>query len=843
MKKILAIDDKQDNLISLKALMKNYMPDCNVITSISGKEGIALAKKEKPDVILLDIIMPEMDGYAVCKELKNNDHTRHVPIIMITAIKTDMASRVKGMNLGADAFLSKPIDPTELTAQVNVMLRIKAAEDKLREEKRNLESIVSERTDELRESYSDLMQEAQKRNLMEKEIKLTKAFLDGVINAIADPVFVKDENRRFVLVNDALCKTVGRSKEELLGAGDDDMFTPKQSEVFLKNDLEVLKTGKDNLNEESLNNLSSGEVQTIITHKSRYTDTSGSNFLVGVIHDITNRKLTEDKLKENEAQIRIITDNLPILISQIDKDMKYLFANKYYYDVGGFQGSMIGKTVADVIGKDSYSWAYPHMLKALSGESIRFNNSHLDKNNRLMILDTNYIPHVIDGKIESFFVLAIDITERKLAEDKLKESEKKFRALYEDAPMPYHSLDANGLFVDVNKMWLSSLGYERDEVIGKNYIDFLHPEVQAIFVNNFPSLKEKGAVHNVPFKLKHKNGNYIDISLEGRSGYNEDGSFKQTYCVFQDVTQRLEAEKSLLQSEKRYKDLIEMLPESVIETDADLNIIYSNERGLKMTGYSEEDIKNGLNGLDFFTDESRERAIKNLKSRFKGKEPGQIEYMARKKDGTIYPIIFHASSIIHEGKFAGLRSLIMDITERKQAEREILESEERFRNAITYAPFPLMIHADGKVLQLSDEWIKQTGYTLEEIPTIKDWTLKAYGKDAVPSSEFIQELYDIKQVQHDGEWLVQIKDGTHRLWDFSTSPIGKSPEGKNMVMSMASDITERKQAEELLAKRMTELEIFNDAAVDRELMINDLRKEINEMLIKQGKEALYDIVT
>ncbi len=109
--KILAIDDKQDNLTSIKALIKNYMPDLDVITSLSGKEGLSFAKLEKPDVILLDIIMPEMDGYAVCRELKNNVETKHIPIIMLTAIKANMETRVKGMDLGAEAFITKPDDP------------------------------------------------------------------------------------------------------------------------------------------------------------------------------------------------------------------------------------------------------------------------------------------------------------------------------------------------------------------------------------------------------------------------------------------------------------------------------------------------------------------------------------------------------------------------------------------------------------------------------------------------------------------------------------------------------------------------------------------------------------
>jgi len=152
--KILAIDDKQDNLISISATLKSLIPDCVVITALSGPEGIEKAKIESPDTILLDIKMPDMDGYEVCSRLKSEDLTKHIPVIMLTAIYTDTGSKVKGLDIGADVFLPKPIDSTELIAQIKVMLRIKTAEDALRREKDILDQLVLERTKVLNCLYS-----------------------------------------------------------------------------------------------------------------------------------------------------------------------------------------------------------------------------------------------------------------------------------------------------------------------------------------------------------------------------------------------------------------------------------------------------------------------------------------------------------------------------------------------------------------------------------------------------------------------------------------------------------------------------------------------------------------
>lgn len=152
MKKIVLIDDDQAQLTITKSIIEKNFDDFKVYTSLSGMAGFELAKKEIPDTILLDIVMPNTDGYTICKLLKAEKCTRHIPVIMMTGIEKNTESRAKGLEIGADAFLYKPIDPIELIAQIKVMLRIKDAENKLRTEKENLEIKVLESTQELKKS-------------------------------------------------------------------------------------------------------------------------------------------------------------------------------------------------------------------------------------------------------------------------------------------------------------------------------------------------------------------------------------------------------------------------------------------------------------------------------------------------------------------------------------------------------------------------------------------------------------------------------------------------------------------------------------------------------------------
>ena len=219
--KILAIDDKMDNLVTLSALLKNLMPDCTVITAQSGPEGIVKAKAERPDAILLDIKMPEMDGFETCRRLMDDESTKHIPVIMITAIKTDPDSRIKGLECGANAFLSKPIDEYELVSQIKVALRIKKAEDDLREERNSIKKTLQERTASLR-------QELTERRLVAKELRESNEYLYNLFNYANAPIIVWDPEFRITRFNHAFEKLTGRTSQEVIGKSLEILFPSEQ---------------------------------------------------------------------------------------------------------------------------------------------------------------------------------------------------------------------------------------------------------------------------------------------------------------------------------------------------------------------------------------------------------------------------------------------------------------------------------------------------------------------------------------------------------------------------------------------------------------------------------------
>ena len=206
--KLLAIDDNQDNLLTLKALLQAFLPEASLITSQSAADGIRRAKLESPDTILMDIQMPGMDGFEATCKLKEIPATRHIPVILVTAHRTDAGCRVKGLEAGADAFLSKPIDESELVAQIKAMVRIKKSEDALRRERDSLEGLVGRRTVDLRRANEALQQNLER--LAQSEQRYSRA-VRGTSDGLWDWDIVSGDayfSPRF---------------QELLGCGEDEL--------------------------------------------------------------------------------------------------------------------------------------------------------------------------------------------------------------------------------------------------------------------------------------------------------------------------------------------------------------------------------------------------------------------------------------------------------------------------------------------------------------------------------------------------------------------------------------------------------------------------------------------
>ena len=357
-------------------------------------------------MILLDIIMPEMDGFEVCRHLKSNEKTKHIPVVMLTAIKTDAGSRVKGLELGADAFLSKPIDEAELAAQVKVMLRIKTAEDLLRKEKDLLEDTVRERTKALRES------EERYRLLIEYQTDMVVKF---------------NTKGELLFVSPSYCKTFDKTQDELLGKKFMPLIHDKDRDAVAKALDKVLRPPYTGYVEERAMTKDGWRWQSWL-NTAVLNEGDGVESIIAVGRDINDRKLAEEALKTRDYAIESSING----INFTDLQGNLLYANNSFLIMWGF------KTQDDLKGRDiSNLWADQNKFQEAFSE-FQKKGSYVGELEAKKQDGTKFDVQLSANTVknasgEPLFLMAsfVDITQRNQAQEALRESEEKYRSMME----------------------------------------------------------------------------------------------------------------------------------------------------------------------------------------------------------------------------------------------------------------------------------------------------------------------------------------------------------------------------------------------------------------------------
>ncbi|MGD1806127.1 EAL domain-containing protein [Dapis sp. BLCC M126] len=267
-----------------------------------------------------------------------------------------------------------------------------------------------------------------------------------------------------------------------------------------------------------------------------------------------------------------------------------------------------------------------------------------------------------------------------------------------------------------------------------------------------------------------------------------------------DITERKQIEEELIEAKQLYQTILNQTLEGfwiVGAQDKSERILEVNNAYCQMIGYTREELLQ-MSIADVEVEETPEIVIQHIQQVI-AKGNDYFETRHRCKDGSIINIEVNVNYIPSNNYFV---SFLRDITQRKKFEEALKASEERFRKAIINAPFPIMIHAEGgEVIQINQVWREITGYTENQITNIYDWFEKVdgrYGKYQEVLLSDINKLYDIDQKSDQGEFTIQTSSGEKRIWDFSSAPLGKLLDGRKLVISIAIDITERKQAEKKL---------------------------------------------
>jgi PAS domain S-box-containing protein len=256
-------------------------------------------------------------------------------------------------------------------------------------------------------------------------------YLIIILNYIADPVFVKDDKFCFITVNDSFCKMLGMERENILGKTLGESLPADQMEHFLEVDKIVLESGQENLSEEPLTG-KDNKVLTIVTKKTRYIDRSGKKYIVGVIRDITERKKLEILLSKEKKEQEILLDSLPAWVFYKDGENNFIRVNQAFADAMKLSKDKLeGKSLFDIYPREQAEQFLKDDKEVMTSGKPKTNIiESIESSDATVWLQTDKIPYRDnEGKIIGVIGFSLIITERKLAEEKLKEKVDEFEKM------------------------------------------------------------------------------------------------------------------------------------------------------------------------------------------------------------------------------------------------------------------------------------------------------------------------------------------------------------------------------------------------------------------------------
>ena len=392
-------------------------------------------------------------------------------------------------------------------------------------------------------------------------------------------------------------------------------------------------------------------------------------------------------------------------------------------------------------------------------------------------------------------------------------SEHKYRVLTENAPIGIYYNDLNGTFLYGNRKAEEVTGYERDALIGKNFLKLklLGPKsimkaAKLLALNKLG--KSTGPDY---FTLNRKDGTQRQVEICTEI-INIDEK-RVVLGMVQDITERNQTEEALRESERKFREMTDLLPQIVYETDLLGNFTFVNKHGYMTFGYSENDLKTGFNMLQTLIPEDRDRAKENIQSIMSGKPSKNTEYTVVKKDGSTFPVLVYSNPVLKNHKPVGMRGIIIDITERKRAEEALIASKSRLMAIFDNSPVAIYeADAEGKCLFVNKKWCEFAGLTPEEARG-DGWQRALHPDDR----EHIFKVWS-QHAHSNKSWNFEYRFNTPtnvitHVWGTASALRNEHGEITGYI-GVNIDITERRQAEQALRESEERFRIFVEHAAD-----------------------------
>lgn len=516
----------------------------------------------------------------------------------------------------------------------------------------------------------------------------------------------------------------------------------------------------------------------------------------GIILDVTERKAAEAELQKREKLYRTLAQTIPrTAVLLFDHEYRYTLADGEQLKNHEWSQEMFeDKTLFEVFPPEiSEEWA-EYYQRALAGERVT-----LDMENDEGAFQINVLPvHDEDGHIFAGMVMWQDITEQKLAGDAIRESEERYRQLFENANDIIYAHDLNGNYISINQAAEGVLGYTREETLAMNMTDIIAPE-QLDMVREKMTQKLAGDIGQTVYEVDCIRRDGTRATLEVNSSLIlKNGEAVAVQGIARDVTERKEAREALRKSEERYRDLFENANDLIYTHDLMGNFTSLNRAGELITGYSREETLR-MNIGQVVAPEFLEAAKTMTARKLKGEKPTTYELEIIAKDGRRVTLELSTRLIVSpDGLPLGVQGLGRDITERRETERSLHKALSLFSSTFeSTADGIVVMGLDRQIVTCNQKFIEMWNVDQAIIDSKDGPRLIAYVASQLKDpDELLENLIKVYEDPHaTATQLLELKDG--RIFERYSQPqmLEDRPVGR---VACFRDITERTRAEERL---------------------------------------------
>lgn len=606
-----------------------------------------------------------------------------------------------------------------------------------------------------------------------------------------------DEAGNFIDVNQQWLDMFGYEKDQVIGEWFGDFLSPDHQEGFRQRFPVFKRQGKIHSEFEMIKK-DGNKVIIAFEGKIGYQKDGSFRQTHCVLQDVTEEKKRGNQLRKIEDRYQTITDASIDGYFVVDKEGRFLEANDSLIKMCGYtKARLLSMKIQNLFSLELKKEIKDHIDEVLEKGYKHFLSKVIVADGSSLDVEFNIR---YSGKEECFLGFIHDITKSVETRKALEESEEKYSSYIENAPDGIFVVDKNARHIEVNTAASFITGYSKEELYEMTSMDLLPKDSIEAYeeaVENFENILKKGCLIGKPTQYRKKDGslgwwviNAVKISDDRVLGFTKE------------VTEMIEFQDELERARRRLNVAQAIAKVGDWELDLETKTMWASREAFNIYGLKRTDGTLPLDRAKEMVDlEYREFLDQKLKDLIAEKSDYDVEFTIKKAD-TQERLYVHSIAILQkdeEGRPKAVSGTIQDVSKLRHQENELVESERKFRKAISEAPVSIMLRTeDGEVLELSKTWSELTGYYIEDIPTLDVWIEKAYEKINKPNKRTMEYQHDLGSRKYLGEYSIRTKSGSLRVWDIYSSMIGKLENGQKIMMKVAIDVTEKKKIEKEL---------------------------------------------